>query len=98
MPVALRRLFAGLVDDAALFPPGSAAMPAALADHARHRSAPYAGLVGPFVCPTTRLAELRETLPAGQHLAASLVVDDGAAVTAEALHAATADGRISLVA
>lgn len=98
MPVAPRRLFTGLIDDAALFPPASTAMAPALAGHARHRSAPYAGFVGPFLCPTTRLAELRETLPADQRLAVSLVVDDGPAVTAEALRAATADERISLVA
>jgi hypothetical protein len=98
VPVAPRRLFAGLVDDAALFPPGNAPMATALAEHARHRSAPYAGFVGPFVCPTTRVAELIETLPAGQPLAVSLVVDDSPAVTAEALRAATADERLMLVA
>jgi hypothetical protein len=98
VPVAPRRLFAGLVDDAALFPPGNAPMTSALADHAKHRRAPYAGLVGPFLCPTTRVAELLETLPAEQHLAVSLVVGDGPAVTSEALRAATADDRISLVA
>ena len=98
MPVAPRRLFTGLIDDAALFPPGNAPMASALADHARHRSAPYAGFVGPFLCPTTRVAELLETLPADQRLAVSLVVDDGPAVTAEALRAATADERVLLVA
>ena len=54
VPVARRRLFAGLVDDAALFPPGNAPMAEALAEHARHRSASYAGLVGPFLCPASR--------------------------------------------
>jgi hypothetical protein len=98
VPVAPRRLFAGLFDDAALFPPGNAPMAAALADHGRHRSAPYAGFIGPFLCPTTRVAELLETLPADQRLAVSLVVDDSPAVTAEALRAATADERILLVA
>jgi hypothetical protein len=98
VPVAPRRLFTGLVDDAALFPPGNAPMASALADHARHRGAPYAGFVGPFLCPTTRVAELLETLPADQRLAVSLVVDDGPAVTTEAMRAATADERILLVA
>ena len=98
MPVARRRLFAGLIDDAALFPPANAPVAEAMAGHVRHRSAPYAGFIGPFLCPTTRLTELRETLPADQHLAVSLVVDAGPAVTAEALGAATADDRITLVA
>jgi hypothetical protein len=98
VPVAPRRLFAGLVDDASLFPPGNAPMAEALAEHARHRSAPYAGFVGPFVCPTSRVAELIETLPPGQLVAVSLVVDDGPAGTTESLRAARADERITLVA
>ena len=48
----------GLFDDAALFPPGNAAMPDAVAGHAGYRQAWYAGLVGRFVCPAGRLAEL----------------------------------------
>ncbi len=98
MPVATRRLFAGIVDDAALFPPGNAPMAAALAEHARHRSAPYAGLVGPFLCPTTRVGELQDTLPADQVLALSLVVDAEAADTGEAIASAGSDDRLSLVA
>jgi hypothetical protein len=98
VPAAPRRLFAGLIDDAALFPPANTPLAEAVAGHARHRTAPYAGFIGPFLCPTTRLTELRETLPADQHLAVSLVVDAGPPVTAEALGAATADNRITLVA
>ena len=78
MPSPHRLLFAGLVDDAALFPPGNAPMATALAEHARHRSSSYAGLVGPFLCPATRVEELRATLPAQQPLSLSLVVDAGA--------------------
>ena len=40
-----------LIDDAALFPPGNAPMPAAVAAHRRHRAAAYRELVGPFLCP-----------------------------------------------
>ncbi|MFC0452614.1 hypothetical protein [Rhodococcus jostii] len=65
-------LFAGLCDDAALFPPGNAPLPDAVPAHARHRSARYADLVGPFVFPVARLDELTPgplelslTLPAG---------------------------------
>ncbi|REE75914.1 hypothetical protein C8E05_5388 [Rhodococcus wratislaviensis] len=65
-------LFAGLCDDAALFPPGNVPLPDALPAHARHRSAPYADLVGPFVFPVARLDELTPgslelslTLPGG---------------------------------
>lgn len=55
-------LFHRLVDDAALFPPGNAPMPEAVPAHERHRRAWYAPLVGPFLCPAVRLAEL------GQHV------------------------------
>jgi hypothetical protein len=43
--------FAGLLDDAAVFPPGNAPVPAAVREHRRHQQAWYAELVGPFVFP-----------------------------------------------
>jgi hypothetical protein len=52
------RLFAGLVDDAAVFPPGSASLPDAVAAHREHRAAWYAALVGPLLVPASALAEL----------------------------------------
>ncbi|WP_072690556.1 hypothetical protein [Rhodococcus marinonascens] len=65
-------LFAGLCDDAALFPPSNTPMQDALPAHARHTSAPYTELVGPFVFPVARLGELAPgelklslTLPGG---------------------------------
>ena len=98
MPVVPRRLFAGLVDDAALFPPGNAPMQEALTEHARHRSSSYAGLVGPFLCPSTRVDEMRDALPAGQPLAVSLVMDADGDDAHQALRTAGQDERISLVA
>ncbi|KAF0965454.1 hypothetical protein MLGJGCBP_01287 [Rhodococcus sp. T7] len=65
-------LFSGLCDDAALFPPGNTPLPDALPAHARHLSATYGDLVGPFVFPVARLDELTAgaielslTLPGG---------------------------------
>jgi hypothetical protein len=52
----------GLVDDAAVFPPGSAPLEAALAAHLDHRAAEYAALVGPFVVGDQALPALREAL------------------------------------
>jgi len=54
VPAVAQRLF----DDAALFPPGNAAMPDAVAEHVALHSAWYAELVGRFVCPAGRLTEL----------------------------------------
>ncbi|MDW5325489.1 hypothetical protein [Plantactinospora sp. KLBMP9567] len=58
MSTQLPRLFAGLVDDAAVFPPGSATLPEAVAAHRRHRGAWYAPLVGPLLLPASALPEL----------------------------------------
>jgi hypothetical protein len=51
-------LVRGLVDDAALFPPGNAPMAEGLAEHARYRAEPWSAAVGPFLCPASRMAEL----------------------------------------
>lgn len=65
LPAGVPPLFRGLVDDAAVFPPGNAPLPDALAAHARHRAAWYADLVGPLLLPASALAGLKDTpLPA----------------------------------
>ncbi|MFK0247848.1 hypothetical protein ACIQUM_24410 [Amycolatopsis azurea] len=55
-------LFAGLCDDAAVFPPGLAPLPDAVVAHDDHVSAWYAGLVGPLVVAATALGELAGVL------------------------------------
>src|SRR5947208_1323502 len=50
-------LFAGLLDDAALFPPGNAPMPVALREH-RVLRRDLGGYTGPFVVTAARLDEL----------------------------------------
>ena len=88
-PVPL--LFAKLVDDAAVFPPGSAPVPAALAAHARHRTAWYEDLVGPLLLPVTALAEAER---AGRELPRIGVVGDtGLAGVRAALELAAASDR-----
>ncbi|MBB5154186.1 hypothetical protein [Saccharopolyspora phatthalungensis] len=57
-PRGIPPLFARLVDDAALFPPGPAAVPQAVADHLDARGGAYPGLLGPMLCQASRLAEL----------------------------------------
>lgn len=66
----------GLLDDAAIFPPGEAALPDAVRAHLTrtvHRE-----LVGSFVLTDVRLPELRELVPDGQRLPVSVVVTSGA--------------------
>ncbi len=55
-------LFAGLVDDAAMFPPGNAPLERALAEHLTYRQSGYAELVGPLLVPAARLAELADAV------------------------------------
>lgn len=49
---AVRSLFAELVDDAAVFPPGLAPMEQAVPAHVGHARSWYGDLVGPFLVPT----------------------------------------------
>lgn len=74
--------FAGLFDDAAVFPPGNSPVAEAVPAHHEHLAAWYAGLVGPLVFPATRLGELAEVLD-GRPLALS-VTAAGSAVPAMA--------------
>jgi hypothetical protein len=46
-------LFAGLVDDASLLPPGIIEFPEALAAYTRHRQSWYSGLVGALLVPSS---------------------------------------------
>jgi hypothetical protein len=79
-PLGCPRLFARLVDDAALFPPTAAPMAEAVATYLGARQHPHAGLVGFFLCPVSKLGELVTRLrstPPIEPLPVSLVVDTG---------------------
>lgn len=102
---ASRSLLAGLVDDAAVFPPGNAPLARAVPAHHEHAGAWYADLVGPFLCPHGRLAELQAVLgePAADAAAdvtgplpIGLIVRDGPAAVAAAVNAVVADPRLRL--
>jgi hypothetical protein len=100
--VTISPLFAGLFDDAALFPPGNAAMPDAVSGHARYRREWYADLVARFVCPAGRVAELDGALAdldAAADLSSpeiSVTVPGGPAELAGALAAAENCPRLRL--
>jgi hypothetical protein len=55
---ARHALLAGLIDHAALFPPASMSMRDALAEDRRARAGGESFLLGRFVCPASRVAEL----------------------------------------
>ena len=46
-PRGIPSLFSRLVDDAALFPPGSTPVPEAVSEHLQARQGQYAGVMGP---------------------------------------------------
>lgn len=77
MPAPYQRL----VDDAAVFPPGSLPLVDALAAHRGHLEAAYRDLVGPFVVSDVVLPDLLELLgsdPVASPLAVTVVVTGGA--------------------
>ncbi|MDF2256839.1 hypothetical protein [Streptantibioticus ferralitis] len=86
---AIPPMFAGLCDDAALFPPGNAAAADALPAHTRYRGAWFAPLVGPFLVGANHLAVVADAL---EHASASpdavLVVRGGPPELAPSLDAA----------
>jgi hypothetical protein len=82
-------LFAGLVDDAAVFPPGLAPLPDAVREHRAHRQSWYAAMVGPLLVPASSAAELVELVPASaEPLRVGLIARPGTPlhVVTDALH------------
>lgn len=79
---AIPSLLRGLVDDAAVFPPGNAALPDALTAHRQHRNAWYADLVGPLLLPASLLPQLPGT---DEPLRVGLIADTGIDAVAQVL-------------
>ena len=71
-------LTAGLVDDAAVFPPGSASLPDAVTRHREHIASWYADMVGPLVLPATSVESLRDVVtPGGRRLPVCFTFPEG---------------------
>lgn len=88
-------LLRGLVDDAGLFPPASLPMAEALSRHQADERAGSAMLTHRFLCPASRLGELRAALGPGP-LRLGLILDRGPASVQPALAEITADPRLTL--
>ncbi len=72
-------VFAGLIDDAAVFPPGNAPLPEAVAAHRLHRKEWYASMVGPLLVPSSAIdaGELNPPIDPDEVLAVGLIGDTG---------------------
>lgn len=93
-----RALATALFDDAALFPPGSAPMPDAVRGHRAITRTSYVDLVGPFVCPTSRVPEMCDSLGAGNDPVPVVLLADGGVLGVEqAYHLLTDDDRVQVV-
>nr|WP_284287885.1 hypothetical protein [Angustibacter aerolatus] len=78
-------LLAGLVDDAAVFPPGDAPLPVAVERHRALRAGPHADAVGPLLVPATAVDALPPLLTDGDGVRVGLVCRPGDADALAAL-------------
>jgi hypothetical protein len=79
-PHGVPALLDGLVDDAALFPPGQSAMAEAVTCYLAHAGGEHGRLLGSFVCPSSRLSALISALADARPphpVPLSLAVDTG---------------------
>lgn len=75
----------GLVDDAAVFPPGNATIPDAVEAHRGHRLSGYAEAVGPLLIRASTTVDLLEATSAGDDLRIGLIADEGLTGLVEAI-------------
>lgn len=74
MPESLRALLRGVLDYAGLFPPATLPMHQALRNYLRYRREPEGWMLGHFICPAARLAELAPFGPEWADAEAPLIV------------------------
>ena len=70
-------LVLGLIDDAAVFPPGNAATADAVSAHRDHQSSWYAEAIGPLLVRSSDVVTLLEATRPGDDLRIGLIADDG---------------------
>jgi len=89
-------LLDALVDDAGLFPPTALAMPDAVARHRSDLAEDSAVLTHRFLCPASRLGELRAQLADGDRFRLGLIADTGAGGLAGVVAEVAGDARLAL--
>jgi len=109
--VSIAETWAGIVDDAAIFPPGNVPLEPAVTEHLARSGVWYAVLVGPFVVNDVRLPDLLEVIAdldepeeegvsveVTAPLRTSVVVSGGAGAIRPAATWATRSGQLELAA
>ena len=96
---AERALFEGLVDDAAVFPPGNAPLEEAVRLHREHKRSGYAAFVGPLLVPASAAGDLLALAAQGDPLRVSVIGRPGtdAADVAAAVGRLCAAGTVDVV-
>ncbi len=89
-------LLEALVDDAGLFPPEQLSMDAALARHRADEAGGHLMLTQRFLCPASRLAEMRSLLTDGDRIRLGLILDTGLPGLQAALEEAASEPRLLL--
>ncbi|WP_344655368.1 hypothetical protein [Catenulispora subtropica] len=95
-PGALGVLLAELIDDAALFPPGDAPIAEAVPAHLVLDASAHSGLLGRFLCPVSKLPDLRPLLDEDEDLRLGLIADTGLDGLLAAFEAVDGDDRLIL--
>jgi hypothetical protein len=96
---AERALFEGLVDDAAVFPPGNAPLEEAVRLHREHKTSGYAAFVGPLLVPASAAQELVSLAAQGDPLQVSVIGRPGVPgpEVVAAAHALRASGAVEVL-
>lgn len=89
-------LLDGLVDDAGLFPPTALGMPDAVARHRGDSRAASPVLTHRFLCPASRIGDLRAQLETGDRIRVGLIADTGVSGLASVLEDVAADPALDL--
>lgn len=85
--------FAGLFDDAALFPPGNADMASAVEAHLARRPTDVGAVVATFVCPASRLDELAAHVPPGVGIDVAVVSDSATSAVPDGIRVVAVESR-----
>ncbi|MFV0462932.1 MAG: hypothetical protein ACK5MP_07045 [Nostocoides sp.] len=97
-PLTVPGLLHALIDDAAVFPPGSAPLAEAIALHRHHRHARYADALGPLLVPADSVGELLELAAPTDDVSVGVIARPGVSLSVadQAARLVAADPRLHL--